>query len=820
MATARGQKKPSFVSQFKSNFVAEQAAATQAATAVQAATSQDNNSANSSASATPATSTVPHFSIPTKQPQATAPASTAQPLPQTVVTPTPAAQPLPQPATVTEVSVPTSASPLDIQATLARAERTNLAKTMAVAQGWRPEELMVAIERNGDNILRAFGINPANNDEIFAFKNDLQNYRDFYVQTANNFNHPELIDHLNDPTDSNLQIEISRNLDDFTKEVNDLYTTGPGQKNYALANYFEKHTPKTITAEKETAAANKEAASSTRETPTVVPETNAAETPAKVDEEKKSFSQQWQDEEAGQAENEEFSEPENFSDSEQAEVEEEIPTLQPEQPLVSPPTQTPIVPQQAEPAEEPPLAEQVSTFTQPAAAITAEQISTAPATIPANTAPTKPAAAPTQGVSFTPPRSGGGQTFSSPPLQMPSRPRSARRSESASNQTAAPTAAPTPTIDQAPTDQEQVFSVPSQASQAETALGATGAVGALGGSRAPASFSSPADFGGGGTAPTSSFPRPSSSFRNHLPGSGGQTSPTTNLNLNTKSNSQTPKVSPKSRFGKLTSANKKRKRSSFRPSLDGSRLSKTFRIVKNIITKLIGGLIKLITFFISHPILGAIALVSIGTITVVSVVVVEDSSNTVQMLQIANQAPLTNAFCPPCITVTANATPSNVKSPNAPITAENSQFVDFSFTVIPNTEKCKSIKLSGACSAAISIACKNKDSNCPTPGNVEYEIPPALTNPTPGDSADTNVGWNYRLPTDADEAFTADGDLSVPFCNALIRKLNVTNIINYELTQSIVFDLNDFFPDGYPLPVGNDYRLTNKVELDYSAEGS
>ena len=712
-------------------------------------------------------------------------------------------------------------SPVDEQALAAHAEKINLAKTLAVARGWRPEELLVAIERNGDTILNAFGVDAKDSQDVATFKNDLQNYRQFYIETAQNFRHPELIDHLSDPANPNLQLEISADLLNFGKEVNEIYTIGSGQKANALGNYFNNHSLEEETEAPITTVPNQRPSTpsiSVDEISPAEPATVAEATAPKTD--KHPFTQRFREEEAVRAQLDE----EEVQTYEVYHLEEEeIPTAPPAEELREQPSvlaQESIAHQPQVQAPAPPFATN-STVSAPAPTSTSASstIASSSTSTIETSAPTSTSTATSAPISAA--ASASTASILSSAQEEPTAktdhgvvPSLATSPPSGSHRaaTAAPTFVPPATSSGGGQISPATASSVPTSNQTEIPLATASAA-------VPAAVNLGSALGeqSAGAAPTSNYvsPQPGVSFSRHLPSSSQTPSSSglSSLDFRQKKPTSASSVSPNSKFARLTQTASQKKRPSFRlrPNLDGKRLKRLFSIIRSVITKIAGAIIKLIAFFIAHPIIGLAVFLSVGVIAVVAVTVSEESSS--NTIQTSNQAPINNASCSTCLTITAKASPAEVKSPDAPITKENSQFANFSFTVIPNAEACTDVKLTGACSAQIAITCKDENDDCPEPGSVDYQIP---TNSQTETNASNN-SWNYRLPTDPEDAFTKDGDLSVPFCNALMRKLNVSSLAGQSLARSLTFNLNDFFPKGYPLPIGNDYRLEINVNLDYEA---
>ena len=189
-------------------------------------------------------------------------------------------------------------------------------------------------------------------------------------------------------------------------------------------------------------------------------------------------------------------------------------------------------------------------------------------------------------------------------------------------------------------------------------------------------------------------------------------------------------------------------------------------------------------------------------------------------VQLANQSPLVNKICAQCLTITKTVSlKGGLDTTGEAIDANNAKRAYFTYTITPNTKECSDIKLNGECSDLISIACKNINSeSCPGLDPVNYQVPAPLTDVASNSVATKDIPTNYALNTNITSGISEDGNLDIPACNALLRALKTDNLDNYSLTKPITFNLEEFLPNGYPLPYGDDYRLDNNFTLGYSGQ--
>ncbi len=189
-------------------------------------------------------------------------------------------------------------------------------------------------------------------------------------------------------------------------------------------------------------------------------------------------------------------------------------------------------------------------------------------------------------------------------------------------------------------------------------------------------------------------------------------------------------------------------------------------------------------------------------------------------VQLANQAPAVDKSCAQCLTITKTSIlEGGLDITGEAIDANNAKRARFTYTLTPNTDKCTDIKLNGDCSDLISIACRNTNStNCPGVDPFAYQIPVPLADIIPNQAATNTIPNNYSLPANSTGGTAEDGNLDLLACNALMRALKTDNLHNYPMTEPITFNLDEFLPNGYSLPYGDDYRLDNTFILGYSGQ--
>ncbi len=237
---------------------------------------------------------------------------------------------------------------------------------------------------------------------------------------------------------------------------------------------------------------------------------------------------------------------------------------------------------------------------------------------------------------------------------------------------------------------------------------------------------------------------------------------------------------------------------------------------------LIKGLVSFVTLIL--PILPYIVVVAsaVGIFTaVVSWFTSSDGPAGNVTIQSANQAPLADYYCYPCVLVskTVSLIGGQENVYGLAIDATNAKKARYTYTVTPDVEHCKDIKLNGDCSDILSIGCDTNNPNCPELSEtITYNVPALPAGIVHNANATEAVPDNYRLSPEV-ATIQADGsDLSVAACNELMRTLKTDNLHNYPLTQKVAFNLDAFLPEGYPLPYGNDYRLDNTFTLGYSGQ--
>ena len=189
-------------------------------------------------------------------------------------------------------------------------------------------------------------------------------------------------------------------------------------------------------------------------------------------------------------------------------------------------------------------------------------------------------------------------------------------------------------------------------------------------------------------------------------------------------------------------------------------------------------------------------------------------------VQLANQSPLVDKTCAQCLTITKTvALKGGLDKTGEAISANNAKRAYFTYTLTPNTKECDSIELNGECSDLISVACKNVNSDsCPGLDPINYQVPEPLTTTVVNSAATKAIPTNYALTSNTASGVSENGNLDVSACNALMRILKTDNLHNYPLTEPVTFNLEEFLPDGYPLPYGDDYRLDNTFTLGYSGQ--
>ncbi len=250
-------------------------------------------------------------------------------------------------------------------------------------------------------------------------------------------------------------------------------------------------------------------------------------------------------------------------------------------------------------------------------------------------------------------------------------------------------------------------------------------------------------------------------------------------------------------------------------------LTKLMSLLIKAAVSLFNALVALITFLVSTPIGWAILAVAAVSAIVVTVVVVvqEEQRQTQETANITNQSPVVNADCLPCLSLTKKIIPNSLPGPIAQLGSEKASFT---YTLTPNLNHCSDIVLDGECSDILSLACKqssNDDSQNNTCPNFENPLPYTLPPPI-ADLSSTGKGVpeNYALPSIPENAVSQEGEMSVPVCNALMRALKTDSLTGFKIDKEVSFDLEEFFPGGYPLPAGNDYRLTNIITLGYESK--